>query len=307
MSARVGVLFPGQGVQYVGMGKALYETRTGRAVLEVAGRAIGERLLATMFEGPQEALTATDMSQPAIYAVSVAAWEVFREEFPQVEVGAVAGLSLGEYTALTAGGALALAEGVRLVQQRGLFMQEAAQERPGTMASVLNLAAEKVAEICARIPDAYVANYNCPGQVVISGSKEGIARASEACMAAGAKRVIPLQVSGAFHSPFMGSAQARLRPLLEEVEWREPHITVLANVTGTPYTSVGEIPELLGRQVVESVRWEECCRWMLARGIERFIELGPGKVLQGLMKKIEPAVQVLSAETPAEIGALDLG
>lgn len=304
MSVGIGVLFPGQGAQYVGMGKALYETARGRAVLDAAAAVLGPRFLPTLFEGPQEALTATDVSQPAIYAVSVAAWEVFREHFPQVQIAAVAGLSLGEYSALTAAGALTVADGVRVVQQRGLFMQEAAQSRPGTMASVLNLPAEKVAEICAGIPDVYVANYNCPGQVVISGSTEAVAKASAACQAAGAKRVIPLHVSGAFHSPFMQPAQARLRPLLQAITWRAPQITVLANVYGTPYRDVTDIPELLARQVVESVRWEDCCRWMLAQGISTFVELGPGKVLQGLMKKIEPAAHVQSAETPAEIAAL---
>lgn len=306
MSAGIGILFPGQGAQYVGMGKALYETPYGRAVLDAAADVLGARFLPTLFEGPQDALTATDVSQPAIYAVSLAAWEVFRAQYPQVQVGAVAGLSLGEYSALTAAGSLPLADGVRLVQQRGLFMQEAAQSRPGAMASVLNLDADKIKEICAGIPDAYVANYNCPGQVVISGGTDAIARASAACQAAGAKRVIPLQVSGAFHSPFMQPAQARLAPLLQAVPWQAPRFPVLANVHGTPYTSAAEMPALLARQVVESVRWEDCCRWMLARGIETFIELGPGKVLQGLMKKIEPAARVLSAETPAEIAALNL-
>jgi len=306
MSAPIGILFPGQGAQYVGMGKALYEVPQGRAVLDAAADVLGARFLATLFEGPQDALTATDVSQPAIYAVSVAAYQVFRTQFPQVQIGAVAGLSLGEYSALTAAGSLPLADGVRLVQQRGLFMKEAAQSRPGAMASVLNLDAEKIAEICAGIPDAYVANYNCPGQVVISGDAAAIKRAAEACMAAGAKRVIPLQVSGAFHSPFMSSAQARLAPLLQAVPWQEPRMTVLANVHGAPYTGAADMPGLLARQVVESVRWEDCCRWMLSRGIETFVELGPGKVLQGLMKKIEPAARVLSAETPAEIAALSL-
>lgn len=306
MSAPLGILFPGQGAQYVGMGKALYEGAAGRAVLDAAAAVLGGTFLPALFDGPQEALTATDVSQPAIYAVSLAAWETFRAQFPQAQIAAMAGLSLGEYSALTAAGSLPLAAGVRLVQQRGIFMQQAAQNRPGAMASVLNLDADKIAEICAAIPGAHVANYNCPGQVVISGDADAVKRAAAECQTAGAKRVIPLQVSGAFHSPFMSEAQTRLAPLLQGVAWQAPRITVLANVHGTPYRDAAGIPALLARQVVESVRWEDCCRWMLAQGIATFVELGPGKVLQGLMKKIEPAARVLSAETPAEIAALNM-
>jgi [acyl-carrier-protein] S-malonyltransferase len=305
MTAPLGILFPGQGAQYVGMGKALYDgSATARAMLDEAERVLGGGFLNILFNGPADALTATDVSQPAIYAVSCAAFAVFRELHPQAVIGAAAGLSLGEYSALTAAGALPFADGILLVRQRGKFMQEAAQATAGTMASVLNLDADKISTICAGIPGAHVANYNCPGQVVISGTADAIKQAGAACTAAGAKRVIPLQVSGAFHSPLMAAAQARLQPLLEAVAWRAPAFPVLANVNGTPYRAAADMPATLARQVTESVRWEDDCRWMLLQGMTTFVELGPGKVLQGLLKKIEPAAQCLSAEAPDDIRAL---
>jgi [acyl-carrier-protein] S-malonyltransferase len=300
----IGILFPGQGAQYVGMGRALYEQSAAAArVLDEAESALEGAFLTALFEGPEEALTATDVSQPAIYAVSYAAYCVLRESCPELKVSAVAGLSLGEYTALTAAGSLPFSEGVRLVRHRGRLMQAAAEERRGTMASVLGLEADLLAGICDGIDDVYVANYNCPGQIVISGSETGVQQASAACNEAGARRVVPLQVSGAFHSPFMASAREQLQPVLDAVPWVEPQFPVLANVTGMPYESAGAIAPLLGRQVVESVRWEDDCRWILLQGVERFCEVGPGKVLQGLMRKIERGARVVSMETPEEIAA----
>jgi len=304
-TAPLGLLFPGQGAQYVGMGKALYDgNATARAMLDEADRVLGGSFLSALFNGPAEALTATDVSQPAIYAVSCAAFAVLRELHPHCHIGAAAGLSLGEYSALTAAGALPFAEGILLVRQRGAFMQAAALATKGTMASVLHLDAEKISAICAGIEGAYVANYNCPGQVVIAGTVAALQQAGAACTAAGARRVIPLQVSGAFHSPLMAAAQARLRPLLDAVAWRPPAFPVLSNVRGAPYRATAELPATLARQVTESVRWEDDCRWMLLQGITRFAELGPGTVLQGLLKKIEPAASCGSAETPDELRAL---
>ena len=292
-----GLLFPGQGAQYVGMGRALYEkSAAGRAVLDEAQGVLGGSFLKTLFEGPMEQLTATDVSQPGIYAVSYAAYVAWKEQHPGARVGAAAGLSLGEYTALTAAGCLPFADGVRLVRTRGQLMQEAAQKRPGAMASVLSLDAEKVAEICGGLDGAHVANYNCPGQIVISGGKAAIERASALCMQAGARKVIPLQVSGAFHSPLMAEAQRRLLPLLEAVAWKQPAFPVLSNVTGIPHRGADGMAGTMARQVVEPVRWEDDCRWMLVQGITSFCELGPGKVLQGLMKKIEASVSVVSGE-----------
>ncbi len=303
--APLGLLFPGQGAQYVGMGKALYDgNATARAMLDEAERVLGGGFLTVLFNGPADALTATAVAQPAIYAVACAAYAALREVQPQCRIGAAAGLSLGEYAALTAAGALPFAEGILLVRQRGLFMQEAARATSGTMASVLNLDAEKISTLCAGIDGAYVANDNCPGQVVISGTIAAVKQAGAACLEAGARRVIPLQVSGAFHSPLMAAAQARLRPLLDAVAWRTPAFPVLSNVNGAPYRAASELPATLARQVTEAVRWEDDCRWMLLQGITCFAEVGPGKVLQGLLKKIEPAAQCGSAETPDELRAL---
>ena len=299
----IGILFPGQGAQYVGMGKALYEESTiGKAILDSADEALGGGFLDTIFNGPAEELTATNISQPAIYAVSYAVFKVFSEKFNGT-ISTVAGLSLGEYSALTAAGSLPFTEGIKLVQMRGKLMQEAAENNPGAMASVIGLEAEKIDTICSAIDGAYVANYNSPGQTVISGESDAITKASSECSEAGARRVIPLKVSGAFHTPLMESARKGLQPLLEAIDWKEPVYTVLSNVTGMPYSSASEIPELLGKQVVGSVRWEDNCRWILFQGIENYYETGPGKVLQGLMKKIERAVSVVSVETPEEIEA----
>ena len=305
LSHMFGVLFPGQGAQYVGMGKTVYEHEpAARALFDSADRILGGNFLQLLFEGPQESLTATDVSQPAIYTVSCAVWAVIRAKAPHARPAATAGLSLGEYSALTAAGCLPFEEGLHLVRQRGLFMQEAAKASPGTMASVLGLEDDKVAAICSTIDGAFVANYNCPGQIVISGECDAIRQASAACSEAGARRVIPLTVSGAFHSPLMSKAQSRLLPLLNQTAWKPPAFPVLSNVTGLPYNNASEIPELLGRQIVESVRWEDDCRWLLLHGITTCIEAGPGTVLQGLMKKIERALDMTSVERSVDIDAL---
>ena len=301
INKNIGILFPGQGAQYVGMGKSLYEeSKIGKEILDSADNALGGGFLDILFNGPAEKLTATNISQPAIYAVSYAAFEVFSEK-SNVKISAVAGLSLGEYSALTAAGSLPFKDGIKLVQMRGKLMQDAAENNSGAMASVIGLEAEKINTICSGIEGAYVANYNSPGQTVISGESDAIAIASSECSEAGARRVIPLKVSGAFHTPLMEAARKGLRPLLDDVSWNEPACTVLSNVTGMPYNSAGEMPELLGKQVVGSVRWEDNCRWMLFKGIENYYETGPGKVLQGLMKKIERGANVISVETPEEI------
>jgi [acyl-carrier-protein] S-malonyltransferase len=286
------------------MGKTLYqENATARRMLDIADRVLGGGFLPVLFNGPVEKLTATDFSQPAIYSVSCAAYAVCGETAPNVAPAAAAGLSLGEYSALTAAGCLPFEEGVALVRQRGQFMQQAAENHPGAMASVLGLEADRVSAVCSTIDGVYVANYNSPGQIVISGENDAVRQASAACSEEGARRVIPLNVSGAFHSPLMENARASLRPVLDAVAWQAPKFPVLSNVTGLPYNKADEIPELLGRQVVESVRWEDNCRWMLRQGIGRYYEVGPGTVLQGLMKKIERTAETVSVELPADISA----
>ncbi len=295
-------LFPGQGAQYVGMGMRLYdESAVGRDILDTAGSVLGPEFLDILRTGPEDALMATDVSQPAIFAVSYAMWQAVITAYPDFTPAAAAGLSLGEYTALAAAGALPFEQGLELVQKRGELMHSAAQNAPGTMASILGLDAEMVTEACTPVDGAYVANYNSPGQVVISGERAAIEKACAACQAAGARRVIPLKVSGAFHSPLMEEAREGLLPILEKIEWKTPAFPVLSNVTGVPYTSAEEIPTLLARQVVESVRWEDNCRYMLLQGCETFYELGPGNVLQGLMRKIERSAIVVSAESMNEM------
>lgn len=305
LSSLFGLLFPGQGAHYVGMGMTLYDAfPEARDVLDTADSLLGSNFLSVLREGPEDTLMATDVAQPAIFAVSYAVWKVFSGRYPSAIPCAAAGLSLGEYTALAAAGALPFEDGLMLVKKRGEIMQTVASQNPGAMASVLGLDTPSVTEICDGIDGAYVANYNSPGQIVISGETEAIERASAACKEAGAKRVIPLKVSGAFHSPLMREAQQQLLPLLEDISWHAPSFPVLSNVTGEPHGAPSTIPALLGRHVVESVRWEDNCRWMRAHECEALYELGPGTVLQGLMKKIDRDAQVVSIETFTDMESL---
>lgn len=305
MTTRIALLFPGQGAQFVGMGRELREeSPAARAVFDRAAALFGGSFVDTLFNGPEEDLKRTEITQPAIYTVSVAAWSALAESRPDLEVAATGGLSLGEYSALTAAGVLPFEEGLELVRQRSLFMQEAGERNPGAMAAVLQLEPGTVQEICARHEKVYVANYNCPGQIVITGSPEGVKAAGEELMAAGARRVLPLQVSGAFHSPFMEPARERLLPLLQKVAWQKPACPVASNVLGDFYPADADFAALLGRQIVEVVRWEEDCRAMLAAGIGLFAEAGPGNVLQGLMRKISKEVRCLPAGTPGEVAGI---
>ena len=285
---KIALLFPGQGAQYVGMGKDLYENSpAAKDVFEKSSSLMGEGFLKTVFEGPEEDLKRTDVTQVAIYAVSLAAFAALKEKKPDLEIVAAGGLSLGEYSALTAAGALSFEEGLELVRSRSLFMQEAAEAAPGTMAAVLQLDGEIVKGICAKYPSLYVANFNCPGQIVISGAKESIEKAQEELIAAGARRVIPLAVGGAFHSPFMAPAREKLLPLLKAVKWQKQKFPVASNVLGSFYPEEADFAELLGRQIVESVRWEDDFRAICSAGAELSVECGPGNVVCGLAKKID--------------------
>ena len=282
-------VFPGQGAQFVGMGKDLYDNNeTAREMFEKANEVLGFRITDLMFEGTEEDLKQTKVTQPAIFLHSVILAKTMGEEF---KPDMVAGHSLGEFSALVAAGALSFEEGLKLVSARAQAMQKACELRPSTMAAVLNLSDEKVEEICAEINDIVApANYNCPGQVVISGTVEGIDAACEKLLAAGAKRALKLKVGGAFHSPLMQPAQDELAAAIEAAKFETPICPVYQNVDGKPHTDPVEIKENLVKQLTAPVRWTYDVQAMVADGATEFVELGPGAVLQGLVKKISREV-----------------
>lgn len=278
-------VFPGQGSQFSGMGKDLYESsEVARALFDEADLILGFEISKIMFEGTDEELKQTKVTQPAVFIHSVAAALALGEEFdPQM----VAGHSLGEFSALVAAGALSFESALRLVYARAMAMQKACEEVPSTMAAVLALPDEKVEEICEAIEGVVAANYNCPGQVVISGTKEGIAAACVALKEAGARRALPLAVSGGFHSPCMASAREELAAAISATEFHTPRCPIYQNVDAKPHTDPEEIKANLIAQLTSPVRWTQSVRAMLADGAEEFMECGPGNVLQGLISKIK--------------------
>ena len=297
-------VFPGQGSQYAGTGREVAaRSDAARRTFEAADRALGEPISRLCFEGPEEELRLTANTQPAILAVSVAVLEAAREAgAPEPDV--VAGHSLGEYTALVAAGALALEDAMRLVRARGTFMQEAVPVGAGAMAAVLGLDAAEVAAACEEAAEGDVvgpANYNSPGQVVIAGAAAAVSRAGDAARRRGAKRVVPLEVSAPFHSALMEPAAERLRPLLEATEFRAPRVPVVANVTAEPVRTGAEARRLLVRQVASAVRWEQSVERLAADGVARWVEIGPGRVLSGLIRKIVRGADCVSVERPEEI------
>lgn len=283
-------VFPGQGAQFVGMGKDLYEnSAVARELFDRANEILGFRITDLMFEGTDEDLRQTAVTQPAIFIHSVVLAKSLGADFrPDM----VAGHSLGEFSALTAAGALSFDDGLRLVAARANAMQKACEMKESTMAAVLALPDEKVEEICAGIDGVVCANYNCPGQIVISGEIEGIDKACEQLKAAGAKRALKLKVGGAFHSPCMEPARAELAAAIEATEIKEPVCPVFQNVDALPHTDPIEIKANLIAQLTAPVRWTQTVRNMVADGATEFVELGPGKVLQGLVSKIAPGVAV---------------
>ena len=296
------LLFPGQGAQAVGMGKELAEQfPEAKRRFEEADALLGCSLSRLCWEGPAAELTCTENCQPALYVISMAALAALEQELGAgLAPAAAAGLSLGEYTALAAAGAFSFADGLKLVRLRGQAMEEASKRSPGTMASILGMEEGPLQEICAAA-GAQVANLNSPGQIVISGSPEGVQTAMAKAKEKGAKRVIPLEVGGAFHSRLMEPAAARLKAALTSVELKSPRFPVLSNVTGQPHGDPPSIRELLVRQLTEAVRWEACVRALLGQGVRSFLEVGAGTVLKGLLRKIEPEAQVRSAGTAEEI------
>lgn len=291
--SKIAFLFPGQGAQTVGMGRQVAESLpAARRLFDQAQAVLGYDLATLCFTGPAEELDSTVISQPALFVTSLAALERLKAELPDVVKGCqiAAGLSLGEYTALVFAGALDFEVGLRLVQERGAAMQDAADATPSGMVSILGLERPQVEALCdqARQQDVLeVANLLCPGNIVISGTNAACLRAAEAAPAAGAMKAIPLAVAGAFHTSIMQPAVERLAAALSQVEFRRPRVPVVSNVDAVPHDDPAEIRDLLIRQVVSPVRWEDSLRYMLAQGCDEFYEVGPGRVLRGLLKRID--------------------
>ena len=285
-------VFPGQGAQFVGMGKNLYDNNPlAKELFEKANEILGFRITDLMFAGTDEDLRQTKVTQPAIFLHSVILAKTLGDQF---QPDMTAGHSLGEFSALVAAGALSFEDGLVLVSKRAMAMQKACEAAPSTMAAIIALPDEKVEEICAQVSKedgevVVAANYNCPGQVVISGSIEGINKACELMKAAGAKRALPLKVGGAFHSPLMNPAKIELEAAIQATEFHQPKCPVYQNVDALPHTSPEEIKANLVAQLTSSVRWTQTVKNMLADGADEFIECGPGAVLQGLIKKIDKA------------------
>ncbi|MBT9131615.1 MAG: Malonyl CoA-acyl carrier protein transacylase [Firmicutes bacterium] len=299
--AKIGFIFPGQGSQYVGMGKELYESYTQvRQILNKANEVLGTDLSQLCFTGPEEVLKETTNTQLAVLSVSVGCFELLRNEGICPDI--VAGHSLGEYTALVAAGALSFPQALKLVRKRGEFMQEAAAHHPGAMLAIIGAEEKVINEALLQTRTAgtvRIANFNCPGQVVISGETSAIQQVRDLVLKIGAKRAILLPISGAFHSPLMKVAQDKLRQEIIPFTINSPEIPVIANVTADYMSSPETIKELLVEQIASPVLWEDSIKKMAAEGVDTFIEAGPGRVLTGLVRRTIPTAKCLNVEDEA--------
>lgn len=311
--ARLAYVFPGQGSHYVGMGKDLYDAvAAARDVYRAADAALGFALSELCFNGPAEELTDTVNQQPALLTTSIAVLEALRAAGKERQAPSfVAGHSLGEYSALVAAGALAFADAVRLVRERGRLMKAAGDETPGAMAAVLNLEDSAVEAVCAEAsqqtggPGVVCANYNSPGQVVVSGEKSALEAAAALAKARGARRVVPLAVSIASHSPLMAGAAREFARSVEATHFREAAVPLIANVTGRPISAVGDIRRELVEQLINPVRWTASVQYMVAEGVTQFYEIGPKDVLAGLIRRISESTQVISIGTVEAVDRLE--
>jgi [acyl-carrier-protein] S-malonyltransferase len=301
--SKTALLFAGQGAQVVGMGKDLAaKFPSAKGWFARANNVLGYDLAKICSEGPEADLTKTENAQPGIYLVGWLAFQLLKEQVPALNFEATAGLSLGEFTALAAAGVTSFEQGLNVVRQRGIFMQEACESTKGAMAAIIGLDEEKTREVCAEA-GVYLANLNCPGQIVISGETDKMQKACELAKTMGAKKALPLPVAGAYHSPLMAVAQTKLETVLSSLSLGIPQSPVISNVTGRPHGDPADIHRRVVEQVTSSVRWEDSMRWLLSQGFTRFIELGPGKALSGFMRRIAPDAQMLNVGDVASLEA----
>ncbi len=304
----IALIFPGQGAQKVGMGKEFYEQiPSAKAIFDQADKVCANDLLKVMFEGPEEQLIKTAFCQPAILTMSIAALKAFEAhpKFKSVNVRFTAGLSLGEYSALAAAGSIAFEDTLRLVLKRGSYMDEACTLNKGAMAAVIGFDKNKLIDIC-NATGAEVANYNSHEQIVITGHADKVYAAVEAIKAAGGQKVIPLSVSGGFHSSLMQSAADKFSLILKDVPISVNAIKVVTNVNGKPQEDSTTIRQNLAKQITASVQWVESIDYMMSQGVKEFVEIGPGKVLKGLIRRIDPNASVYNIEKPADLDTLSI-
>ena len=301
MRNKLAYIFPGQGAQFVGMGKDLYENfSSSKEIFDTADDILGYSIKELCFEGPIDKLSTTEFSQVAILTVSIAALEALKESGFEIEPEYLAGLSLGEYSSLVASGSIDFETALRLVEKRGRFMHEASLKNPGQMASILGLSEDEVKEI-TEASGTYMVNFNCPGQIVISGRRENIKKAEELATDKGAKRFIVLKVSGAFHTRYMDEASKKLEEEMQQVEFKKPEVKIVFNVTADIEDEPDKIKKNLAYQVNHPTYWQRSIEYIQERGVNRFFEIGPGRILRGLLRRINPELRVYNIGSKEDI------